>query len=293
MLSLRYYAPMVLQLSGIAGILAGGIWTWIGLSQLPLLALVDSLLEDDVRERPPAIETLMDVPVAAAALLGFVVTGVVAWRVGQRGLSPFETAGMLASAGWLTVVVMVPTTHELYHKRSPWKYALGMWSQLLYLDYMRSAPHLFAHHLFVGTQRDHDTAPRGESMYRFVVRASLGNLRDGYAWESAALAKRGLPIWSPRGRIGKAVLALVALLAAFYALGGIAGLAAGFVVALIGRVWLEGLNYLQHVGLVRAEGEPVAPRHVWNHLSPLLRIATFEITNHNEHHQDAYIPISE
>ena len=65
---------------------------------------------------------------------------------------------------------------------------------------------------------------------------------------------------------------------------------AGLAVSTIGRVWLEGLNYLQHVGLIRAEGEDVAPRHVWNHLSPLLRIATFEITNHCDHHLDAYVP---
>jgi fatty acid desaturase len=290
MISIRYYLPIFFQLTGIAGILAGGIWTWLGVAQLLALAAANVFCDDDLRERPEAPEALMDLPVALGAVLGFVVVVVVAWRAGQGGLSPFEVAGMIVTGGWLTVLVMVPTTHELYHKRTPWKLRLGLLSQLVYLDYMRSAPHVLGHHLHVGTPRDHDTAVRGENMYRFVVRVSLANFHDGWEWERAALARRGLPVWSPRGRIGKAAIGLVALLVGFYALGGVAGVAAGFVACLLGRVWLEGLNYLQHVGLVRAEGEPVGSRHVWNHLSPAERFAAFEITNHCEHHLDPYVP---
>jgi len=118
----------------------------------------------------------------------------------------------------------------------------------------------------------------------------VGNARSVFAWEKAALAKRGLSVWSWQGRFAKAAVALLALTVVLFVIGGAVGMAAGLTVALFGRVWLEAFNYLQHVGLIRVEGQPVGKRHVWNHLSPLTRIAAYEITNHCDHHQDAYIP---
>ena len=103
MLSIPYYLPILLQLTGIAGILAGGVWTWIGVAQLLGLALANVVFDDDLRQRPVANAALMDVPVALGALLGFVVVGVVAWRAGQGGLSPFEAIGMVVTGGWLPI----------------------------------------------------------------------------------------------------------------------------------------------------------------------------------------------
>lgn len=51
---LRYYFPVLLQLIGIAGILMGGGWVWVGVAELPLLALIDGFLDYDGRERPAA-----------------------------------------------------------------------------------------------------------------------------------------------------------------------------------------------------------------------------------------------
>ena len=75
-----------------------------------------------------------------------------------------------------------------------------------------------------------------------------------------------------------------------FAVGGIAGLGAGFASTLIARLWVEAFNYLQHAGLIRVPGEPVANRHVWNHLGTITRVAALEITNHCQHHLDAYVP---
>ena len=51
---LRYYLGVVMQLTGIAGILAGGGWAWLGVAQLPLFALLDPLIGEDERERDVA-----------------------------------------------------------------------------------------------------------------------------------------------------------------------------------------------------------------------------------------------
>lgn len=287
---IRYFFPVLLQASAIAGILAGGPWVWLGLAELPLLALVDGFLPYDFRVRKAASEAWMDVPLVVSVVLGYAMIGLVAWKAGQPGATGLEIAGMIGSAGWLTVIAIAPSTHELYHKRIPWKYRLGFYSQIQYLDLTRSVAHVTGHHLAVGTPADPDTPPRGMNMYRFVLHAALGNARDVVRWEKAALDKRGLPLWSLRGRIGKAALALGLWALALLVIGGPAGMLAGLAISAIGRVWLEAFNYLQHVGIVRVPGEPVGRRHVWNHLSPLTRIAGYEITNHSDHHQDAYVP---
>lgn len=46
----------------------------------------------------------------------------------------------------------------------------------------------------------------------------------------------------------------------------------------------------QHYGLVRVPGTRVGNRHVWNHMSDISRIVSFELTNHAGHHQDSYTP---
>ncbi|MGH7898273.1 MAG: fatty acid desaturase [Candidatus Binatia bacterium] len=288
--TLRYYLGVAMQLTGIAGVLAGGAWAWLGVAQLPLFAIVDPLLGEDERERDVRSDALMDVPVVLCCLLGPIVLAVIAWRVGQGGLSAAEIAGMIATGAWLAVIPVVPAAHELYHKRSPWKYAIGTYTQVPYLDCTRSVAHMMGHHLFVGTPKDADTPIRGESMYGFLLRTIPANYAELYQMESDAARKWGRSVWSWQGRFTKAIAAYLAFLAATTLIGGWAGAAAVFAATVIARLWVEAFNYLQHCGLVRAEGEPVGPQHVWNHLSTLTRTAAFEITNHCEHHLDAYAP---
>lgn len=287
---IRYYLGALMQLTGIAGILAGGGWTWLGVAQLPLFAILDPLIGEDERGRHVKSDALMDVPVVLCCLLGPIVLAVIAWRVGHGGLSGGEIAGMIASGAWLAVIPVVPAAHELYHKRSPWKYALGTYTQVPYIDCTRSVAHMMGHHLFVGTPKDSDTPIRGENIYAFIVRTIRGNYAELYEMESDAARKWKRSVWSWRGRFTRAIVAYLVFLGAMVAIGGLTGAAAAIASTLIARIWIEAFNYLQHCGLVRAEGDPVGPQHVWNHLSALTRLAAFEITNHCDHHLDAYMP---
>lgn len=287
---LRYYFGVLMQLSGIAGILAGGGWTWLGVAQLPVFAVLDAVLGDDTRKRSADNDALMDVPLVLSCVLGPVVMATVAWRIGHGGLSGMEIAGIIATGAWLAVVPTVPAAHELYHKRSPWKYALGTYVQLPYMDCTRSVAHMMSHHIYVGTPKDADTPYRGETMYGFLLRTIPANYRELYAMESEAAAKRGQSVWAWSGRFTKAIVAYVAALAVALAIGGPAGLLAVIGTTAIARLWVEAFNYLQHYGLIRVDGQPVGPRHVWNHLGMITRVAAFEITNHCDHHLDAYIP---
>ncbi len=287
---LRYYFGVLMQLIGIGGIFAGGGWAWAGVAQLPLFAILDPVLGEDTRPRKADNDALMDIPLILCCLLGPVVMMAVAWRVGHGGLTGLEITGMIASGAWLAVVPTVPASHELYHKRTPWKYVLGTYVQLPYMDCTRSNAHMMSHHIFVGTPKDADTPYRGENIYQFLLRTIPHNYRDLYAMEKEAADKRGISVWSIQGKFMKAILAYVGALSIAFLLGGVAGTLAIMASTTIARLWVEAFNYLQHYGLIRVDGTAVAPRHVWNHLSTVTRVLAFEITNHCDHHLDAYVP---
>ncbi len=218
---LRYYFAVIAQLVGLGGIYAGGGWAWAGVAQLPLFAVIDPLLGDDLRERKVGIsDALMDVPVVLSSLLGPLTLIVLAWKVGHGGLSAVTTLGMIASGAWLALIPVVPAVHELYHKRSPWKYLLGTYAQFPYMDCTRSVAHTMSHHLHVGTPKDADTPLRGENMYTFIVRTIPGNYRELYEIEKVALAKRGLSVWSWQGKFVKAIAAYLALASSSLSVAG-------------------------------------------------------------------------
>lgn len=287
---LRYFAGLAMQLVGLAGILAGGIWAWSGFGTLLLLAAIDPLLGVDLRTRRLAAPRLALLPAYLSVFMGVILLLAVAWKVGQGNVGGLAIAGMVLSLGWLGVVPIVPAAHELYHARNPITRALGLYLQLPYMDCSRGVAHMLGHHLYVGTRKDPDTPIRGETVYGFVARVMVDNYREFYGIEKASQAKRGQSVWSWRGIFPRAIAAYAVFALVLLAVGGLAGAAVAIGGTMVSRLWVEAFNYFQHYGLIRVESEPIARRHVWNHLSPLVRAAGFEITNHAEHHLDPSIP---
>ena len=60
--------------------------------------------------------------------------------------------------------------------------------------------------------------------------------------------------------------------------------------ALISKILLETINYIEHYGLVRVEGKPVRPRHSWNSNTFISSAFTFNLTRHSAHHEKAHLP---
>jgi p-cymene monooxygenase len=287
---LRYFTGLAMQLVGLAGILAGGAWAWSGFTTLLVLAAVDPLLGIDLRTRRLAAPGLALLPAYLCAFMGPVLIFAVAWKVAHGETGLVAISGMILSLGWLGVVPIVPAVHELYHSRSPISRFLGLYLQLPYVDCSRGVAHMLAHHLYVGTRKDPDTPLRGETVYGFVARVMVENYREFYAIEKASQAKRGHSVWSWHGILPRAIAAYLVFAGALFLVGGVAGAAVAIGGTLVSRVWVEAFNYFQHYGLIRVENEPIARRHVWNHLSPIVRAAGFEITNHAEHHLDPSLP---
>jgi hypothetical protein len=291
---LRYYVPVIVQLAAYAGFALGGNWVFIGIASLPLLGLIDSVLANDMRPRAMKRGLLADLPIWFSTLLAVGLYFMAAfWVASTEAITSWQYAGAILSLAWMSVVPLVPASHELYHQRGKLRRFIGTYSQVCYLDCTREIAHVTGHHLDVATEHDGDTARRGVSLYEFTGKAVIQSTRDAWRMESDSLEKQGYGRWSIRHRIWKAILAQLVMQSLVYLIGGwtaVAVVLAGMVGA---RFWVESFNYFQHYGLVRVNGGAIARRHVWNHLKPLSRVMGFEITNHADHHTDSFAAFHE
>jgi alkane 1-monooxygenase len=172
------------------------------------------------------------------------------------------------------------TAHELCHRTSRIAklsaYALlGFTGNASFVTY-----HLYGHHRQVGTLHDAATARRGERLRTFMARTLVQQFVQAAYFEVAQLRRRGLPPWSWRDRL---ILAHIAPLTIVVLAGVFAG-ARGifFIVAagLLGRLFHELINYVQHFGLVRVEHHPVKKHHSWTAIerSPIPCTTTCRVT---------------
>jgi p-cymene monooxygenase len=287
--SLRYYTAAAVQLVGYSGFYLGGDWVWLGVASLPALGILDSVFPNDMAPRKMKSGLIADLPVWLSTFLAVGLYVAAALWVRRSGdISAVQYLGAALSLGWLSVVPLVPTSHELYHQRGKFRRFVGRYAQICYFDCTREIAHVVGHHINVATKLDADTAPRGTNLYSFTARAVLISTLDSNKTESDSLQTQGYGRWSIRHRIWKAILAQLVAQSIVYAIGGwrAVGLALGGM--LIARFWVESFNYFQHYGLTRVEGAAISRRHVWNHLKPFSRIMGFEITNHADHHTDTF-----
>ena len=78
-----------------------------------------------------------------------------------------------------------------------------------------------------------------------------------------------------------------------FLVGGYSGLVVFLLCSFIAKALLEVINYTEHYGLIRVEGEKVMPRHSWNSNSIMSSIYLYNVTRHSSHHEKAYLKFRE
>jgi p-cymene methyl-monooxygenase len=286
---LRYYLPVLVQLGAFASFYLGGDWVWFGIATLPGLGLIDTIMPNDMKPRRMRDGFVSDLPVWIATLLAPCLYLMAAfWVARSPEISGSQYVGAILSLGWLSVVPLVPSSHELYHARGKIRRFVGRYAQVCYLDCTREIAHVVGHHINVATVHDADTAPRGTSLYPFTAKAVVKSTIEANQTEADMLEKQGRARYGIHHRVWKAVFAQLVMQSLIFSIGGWRANCAALGGMILARFWIESFNYFQHYGLTRVEGGPIARRHVWNHLKPLSRIMGYEITNHADHHTDSF-----
>jgi alkane 1-monooxygenase len=184
--------------------------------------------------------------------------------------------------------------HELLHGRS-WMDKTAANLLLAPLCYMHWTKSHLMHHVKVATLEDPSSARKGESLWSFIPRSVIGNIKDGYGAEAARRRAKKIPFWDTRNRslwwAGSPIL-LGTLATAVYGLKGLAFL---FLQAGVGILMLEIVNYIEHYGLARKKVsngryERVEPRHSWNATTIYTNAVSFRLQRHSDHHAHENIP---
>jgi fatty acid desaturase len=225
--------------------------------------------------------------------------GVGQWLHRQFGLDFTATSG---DRSWVTLLVAAVSlgfllstntvvAHELVHRtRDRFALFVGRWMLALVGDAQFSISHVYGHHINVATRKDPATARRGESIYVFVLRSTIGQYRE--AWELESRRLRGRPWFVRLGSnkiIGSGLAMTAAVAVAFFVFAGIRGLVAYALVVVTSKLLFETVNYIEHYGLVRVPGTPVEPRHSWDCRSRAGSNILLNLTRHAHHHADARV----
>ena len=287
---LKFYIPAGMVGVAALGFVLGGPWTWLGIATFPLLAILDNVLPRNMKTRNMHSPFWATLPVWLASIGSLLIYIVAAWKISLGDVAGWELAGVFFSLMWISVVPGGPASHELWHMRHRPSRMLGHLTQICMFDGLRDIGHVAGHHIDVATPKDGDTAPRGQTLYWFALHELFVSASICIGLENQSLRKRGLSPWNWRNRFWRFALAQLVFQSLIFWIGGGLSVAIAVSAMLAARVWVESFNYFQHYGLIRLEGAPIGNRHVWNHMSELSRVASFEITNHAGHHQDSYVP---
>ncbi|MDF1817967.1 MAG: fatty acid desaturase [Immundisolibacteraceae bacterium] len=287
---LRYCASLGLIAFALAGMLLGGAGAWVGIIAFATLAIIDNQLPADYRSRTINHRWLIKLLpyLHYPALFGLWM--VFGWQLGQGNISGWHLLGGIISVGFINGAVGLATAHELMHGGT---LASRTGADLIGTCYgvpVTDLGHVHVHHLHLDTPADGDTPLRGESLYRFVARSVVLQIVGTFKLEFEHLQKVGRSPWSPRSRVFWGLVFELLFAGCFITLAGIIGLPVLIITWVLGFTIMADYNYVQHYGLVRVPGTPIEARHAWNHLKPLSRVISYEITTHSEHHLDAHVP---
>ncbi len=205
--------------------------------------------------------------------------------------------GWIMSIGAISGILAINVGHELIHKNTPLEQNTGglILATVGYGTF--KTEHVYGHHAWVATPRDHSSAQRGTTVYRFLFTAIFHNIRLGFKLEAERLTRRKLPVVSLQNECIWWTVATASIAAiSFFAFGWI-GLLFFVAQSLVAISELEAINYVEHYGLSRepiagnVKGAPryekVTPMHSWNSGYFLTNAFLLQLQRHSDHHANA------
>jgi alkane 1-monooxygenase len=285
---LSYFAAVAVAACLILGGFAGGVGFYVmPISGFLILPFADHIkgvsrwpTESALTAITPARERAYSAAPVAAFAATFIVLGWGLWA-STWPLQTWERVGLILSVGMFTGFIGIVTAHELMHRASALHRAMAwmLMSAALYPHFC--VEHIMRHHVHMATPEDHATARRGQSLYAFLPGTVLLGLLSAIRFKPA--------------KVLGTYAVLLALLVAIHRWLGADALILALLQALFAILLLEGINYLEHYGLLRARRpdgryEAPGPGHSWDTSNYLTNTNIFNLGRHTDHHSNARRP---
>ncbi len=198
-----------------------------------------------------------------------------------------KIAIIMHTALFVGILGIIPA-HELTHrKKSKFDMFIGNWLLAFSWDCNFAIEHVYGHHRNVGLPEDPATARRGENIYIFLCKAIILEQIAGWRLEAMNLKKQQRRLFCFHNKMIIGYLRSLTLTALMFIFAGLTAMLYFLLCALLAKIFLETINYIEHYGLVRQPGQPVNERHSWNSNHMLSSIATYNVTRHPSHHRNA------
>lgn len=201
-----------------------------------------------------------------------------AFSINYMNLNNLEIFLLSISAGVINGGIGINVAHELIHRNNNKERTLGqvLLIGMLYPHFY--IEHLLGHHKNVATELDPATSRKGENVYYFICRS----IKHSYlsSWTLAEKYKRTHIMY----------LYHFFELIYFYIIFSFAGaISILFILlqSLVAVILLEIVNYIEHYGLERKQGQNVTIMHSWNTDKVFTNYLTFRLQRHSDHHQDS------
>jgi hypothetical protein len=289
---IRYWLPNVLIAGFAAALLLESVWLWLALAlSLVLGGALDEALGDDRSVVSAEWRWLCETSLYATLPLLLVMTLGFLHVIAAGHSSTSLMVGATVGAGYFYALAGVTVGHELTHRTtSPFAMMTGRALMAFTLSPTFAIAHVYGHHRNVCTHQDPASARRGESALAFGIRSSTGQILEAFALEAQRLRRRGLHPWSWHNRAATSQLYSIALVTLAAWMAGIVGVIAFVAAALMGKLFHELVNYVQHYGLVRIDGGAIEARHAWDCYRTLSNSLQFNLPRHAHHHLAATRP---
>lgn len=220
-------------------------------------------------------------------LLSLIAYG--AWIIATQDVSLLAALGIASTVGMSTGVGFI-NSHELVHRRTSMDKWLAKIVQAptLYGHHF-SVYHTKFHHRHVATPDDPTSARFGESYWRYLPRAVVGGVRAAWKVETEQYrSKRGLIGNLAKNECVHAWGLSVAFVAVFCFVFGWIVIPYLIYQAVYAILLLEGVNYMQHYGLLRKQEngryEKCGPQHSWDSNHLIVSLYIYQLQRHADHH---------
>ncbi|MAQ32371.1 MAG: hypothetical protein CMD26_06575 [Flavobacteriales bacterium] len=184
--------------------------------------------------------------------------------------------------GTMGVVPGHELTHRVKHKFDMF---IGNWLLAFSCDCTFAIEHVYGHHRNACFPEDPASAKKDENIYLFILKAIFNEHIDGWKIETKRVKRIGAFPYGFNNRMIIGYLRSLTIGSLAFLIGGWSGMMFFLICAFITKSFLEAINYVEHYGLVRKKGQPVAMRHSWNSNHFMSSVYLYNVTRHSDHHR--------
>lgn len=296
---LKYLGAYIIPLAVVHALYAQGFWSFNGITvAFILVPLLEFFFKGTTQNLEPEEEEEQDnkqlfdvllylnVPILWGITLGYF------YVLSTASLATYEIIGLTLTTGIYLGGVGINVAHELGHRKEwfPQLMAQALLLPNLYLHF--TIEHNHGHHVNIATPKDPASSRYNEMVYTFWFRSVIFSYLSAWKIEARRLQQQGYSAFSWRNKMLHLQLVQLAYLAVIGWAFSWMLVPYALVIAILGFLMLETVNYIEHYGLQRrqlASGryEPVQPWHSWNCNHDIGRILLYELTRHSDHHYKA------